>query len=179
MVKENSEMNIKEICKRMRKAYKGSGYELTIQEHQVGISTGFFLAVIPMKVLPREILGVIVEHTGEMLVEGIFQVCADGASTKLESVMDTMQGYNLGETLKRTMLTVGDYMILQGVESDKIYGIDLDRVSLLEKSLNIHLVGEKYICCELEDGHTIYLPAKDEKDDTKYLNLQAFVWYEE
>lgn len=183
----------KGLISAMKDAYKGEGYKLAVDEQGgiecVIIAAPLWTVVIRKSELPRKVLGLIAEHTGEISLEsGIaYQVKKKETQTEifslvLKEALDFHSGEKARRILRRTSLVLGGYPLWQTATEQKM-------VKLLpahEDIMNwgqylVRLIGDDLVMIDDEKSRVYVrcMPSKDGAETERLTHLAKVQWVAE
>ena len=118
------------LCAAMKAAFKkkSTGYKVAAQlsqnqEEELVISAPGWIAIINRENAPRKVLGLMVEHVGDLPQEGkAFQVQDTKAQAEIiDMAVPEMGKAVLGAVVKRTQLQYNGYQIWQRVDDHSVF----------------------------------------------------------
>lgn len=129
----------------VKDAWKHEGYQACIVDGRAIIKTGFFLVQIREEHIPRKLLGLLVEHIGE--IPRRLWMCQKGVPARLltEDVPGDFADPNVVEGL-RTCLTLDGYQVWQRRGDLSCELFDGDLTAILDR----------------EDGEAFWMGSKDD-----------------
>lgn len=134
-------INEKGLCAAMKAAYKkkSTGYKVAVKlndrkEEEVVISAPGWVAIIARENAPRKVLGLIVEHVGDLPGEGeAYQVQDTTTQAEIFSMAIYDHGNPVaGAVVKRTPLNYNGYQIWQRTDNQEVFMMDARSEDLLD-----------------------------------------------
>lgn len=132
MVNENG------LVRAMKKAWKDGGYIVTVREDLIYIRYNAWDLIVPVKLLPRKVLALLVEHIGSIPQDGEAYQCrkAYGAQLVAPAIAhDSMEQLLLmkcSDGCEKTKLVWGDADIYQGFGDLQICGLNHDYTRIVD-----------------------------------------------
>lgn len=140
------------LCAAMKKAYKEAGYKVAglaaDGEYKILIAAPGWCVVILKEKMPRKVLGLIVEHVGDVPRCGeAYQVQKKQVQTEINGVTTQILEKMLDEQLERrqvkpTGLRWGRYILCQRLDDLKIVKVDPDTGSIMYIAPRMDMLGE-------------------------------------
>lgn len=143
------------LCAAMKKVYKEAGYKvaglLHDGEYKILIAAPGWCVVILKDKMPRKVLGLIVEHVGDVPRYGeAYQVQKKQVQTEIHGVTTQILEKMLDPKLERrqvkpTGLRWGRYILCQRLDDLKIVKVDPDTGSIMYIAPKMEMLGEDII----------------------------------
>jgi hypothetical protein len=182
-------INEKGLIKIMKEAHKGYGYSVAVTNDAIGVESIIIITkecviVGDKKKMPWKVLGLIVEHMGELPVSGeAYQVRKNQPQTEIfDAATATLKNIHADnkplKVVKRTDLTLGGYRLWQRKEDLKIFKIDPVLEDVLEISRGIHrIVGDDLLMMEDRESRAYVYFEKPDKNGSAWLDhLSQMQW---
>lgn len=187
-------INEKALVRQVKEAYKSYGYTVAVDEDDVYLTNGFWLAVLDIDQVPSEIMGMFGEHIRDIPRSGdAYKVIKDKDSPivqtrMLEEAMSVVRqmerrraeayaGNNPAQTLK-TNLTYNGNQVWQGKKDQKVFLIDPRYAVLFEKTADVYRVGEG-IYAEDSDSRLWVLRVNEDSDKVYLSHMEKISWVKE
>lgn len=149
-------INEKGLLRAMKEAYKSDGYEIECKEiggvREIHIETPSWYVMCVLKNLPRKVLGLIVEHMGEIPEQGqAAQVKKKETQTKIFTQgRDAFGGVTPDDCINpprviKTALVYRYSNIWQQRRGNKVFWIDPDLEDIMLMNTAITCLGEKVL----------------------------------
>jgi len=149
-------INEKGLLRAMKEAYKSDGYEIEciqtggIREIHIETTTWYVMCVL--KNLPRKVLGLIVEHMGEIPEPGqAVQVKKSETQTKILSPdRDSFGGITAEDSINpanmvKTKIVYRYGNIWQQLRGNKVFWINPDLEDIMNVNTHVQCLGEKVL----------------------------------
>lgn len=141
-------VNEKGLVRAMKEAWSGGGYIVTVREDLVYIRYNAWDLIMPVKLLPRKVLALLVEHIGSIPQDGEAYQCrkAYGAQLVAPAIahdsLENLWRLKCDDGCEKTKLTWGDADIYQGFGTLEIRGLNPDYTRIVdsEKSGNAYML---------------------------------------
>lgn len=182
-------INEKGLIKIMKEAYKGYGYSIAVTDDVAGnesviIITKECIVVGDKKKMPRKVLGLIVEHMGDLPVSGeAYQLRKGHPQTEIfDAATATLKEIHADNkpltVVKRTDLTLGGYRLWQRKDDLKIFKIDPVLEDILDISRGIHRsVGDELLMMEDKESRAyVHFEKPDQKGGAWLDHLSQMQW---
>lgn len=143
------------LCTAMKTAHKKAGYKVAGLEHdgedKILIAAPGWLVLILREKVPRKVLGLIVEHVGDIPRAGeAYQVRKQDVQTEIHGVTTKILEKMHDPTMERrevkpTGLHWGRYILCQRLDDLKIVKVDPDTGSIMSAAPKIEMLGEEIL----------------------------------
>lgn len=143
------------LCAAMKKEYKEAGYKVaglvSDGEDKILIAAPGWCVVILKEKVPRRVLGLIVEHVGDIpRAEEAYQVQKKQVQTEIHGVTTQILEKLLDPKLERrqvkpTSLRWGRYILCQRLDDLKIVKVDPDTGAIMYAAPRMDMLGEEIL----------------------------------
>lgn len=174
----------------MKDAYKSEGYKLAVDLQggieSVMIASPMWTVVIRKSELPRKVLSLIVEHTGETYLEPALAYQVKKKETQAEifdiviqSIQDFCSGEKDRRIARRTNLVLGGYPLWQGATDQRVVKVYPDYEDIMSWGNRVvRLIGDDLLMVD-DDVSRLYIrctSAKDAQEAEKLTHLGKIQW---
>ena len=177
------------LMRAMKEAFKASGYHVAAEIDEAGIeniviTTASWIVIAEKKAMPRKVLGLIVEHLGEIPKPGeAFQVKKKEPQTEIFDVVQKSircihaEGDVL-RTLKRTDLTLGGFRLWQRKEDLRIFKISSGLEDIVQVGYGtVHMIrDEKMMMRDMESRVYLSVEITESREQERLDHLAKIQW---
>ena len=175
------------LCAAMKRAYKESGYKIAAVTAdgttKMMIAATGWCVVIRKSQMPRKVMGLIVEHVGDIPREGeAYQVQKKQVQTEIHGVttkiLENLRDPELERRqVKPTSLCWGRYILLQRLDDLEIVKVDPDTASIMGRSPQIDMLGDTIVTASgLVSDVYIDIVKTSHEEQTRMEHLSRIQW---
>lgn len=177
------------LLRAMKDAHKASGYHVAAEIDEAGIeniiiTTASWAVIAEKKAMPRKVLGLIVEHIGEIPKPGeAFQIKKKEPQTEIfevvqKSIRSIHAEGDVLRTMKRTDLTLGGFRLWQRKEDLRIFklGSGLEDIMLVGYG-TVHVIrDEKFMVRDMESRVYLSIDSAEGHEQERLNHLAKIQW---
>lgn len=177
------------LLRAMKEAYKSGGYHVAAEIDEAGIeniviTTASWIVIAEKKAMPRKVLGLIVEHIGEIPRPGeAFQIKKKEPQTEIFEVVQKsircihMEG-DILRTVKRTDLQLGSFRLWQRKEDMRIFKLSTSLEDIVQVGYGpVHMIrDEKMMLRDMESRVYLSVEISQGPEQERLDHLAEIQW---